>query len=214
LKVISLRSAASLCAALAACAAFSPLSIADAKAKPKPSKAKPAKPAGGANQVEGLKGKVGDMLFTGQWRFQVIGFQQVDSYTLKVPSSEQDYAKWHSDAEYDDASHTFTPKQGLTFVAIDCYAKNAQAKATEQLDFYSDDQKTALTDNESNSYPPIVCDMLSHGGWVTKPLLPGSGEKITLLFAVSSGMTPKDLVVTLKNSSLHKGKEVRISLTP
>ncbi|BDI33758.1 hypothetical protein CCAX7_58090 [Capsulimonas corticalis] len=183
---------------------------AHAKAKP----AKPPKPTGGANQVQGTSGKVGDMLFTGQWRFQVTGFQQVNSYTLKVPASEQDYAKWHSDAEYDDASHTFTPKEGITLIAVDCYVKNGQPKTTEQLDGYSDDPKTALTDDHSNSYPPIAYDMVSRGAWVTKPLLPGSGEKITLLFAVESGTTPKDLVVTLKNWSLHKGKEVRVSLAP
>ena len=205
MNVTTVRSAAFLCAAVA-CATFALLPAAQAKPNP------PKKPSGGANQVEGLKGKVGDMLFTGQWRFQVTGFQQVDSYKLKVLSSDQDFAKWHDGALYDNASYTFTPKPGNTFIAVDCYVKNAQQKSAQQLDGYSDDQKTAITDDQGGSYPPIVYDMISKGGWVTKPLLPGSGEKITLLFAVPTGTKPKDLIVTLKNWSAHKGKEVRVSL--
>ena len=82
------------------------------------SKKKAPAPAGGANQVEGLRGKVGDMLFTGRWRFQVQDVQTVDTYTLKVPTSEQDYGKYRDTADYDTATHTFKPKEGFTFVAV------------------------------------------------------------------------------------------------
>src|SRR5689334_457235 len=39
--------------------------------------------AGGANQIQGLQGKIGDTLFDGRWRFQVVAVEPVDSYMLK-----------------------------------------------------------------------------------------------------------------------------------
>lgn len=176
----------------------------------KPKAAKP--PAGGANQVEGLNGKVGQMLFDGKWRFQVQSVQEgLATYTLKVLASEQDYARYHDVADEDPSTHIFTPKEGNTLVAIKCIAKNAQNKQ-QQLDFYLNEPKTALTDDQGNSYPPIAYDMISKGAWMTKPLLPGSGEDMTILFAVPTGTKLKDLVVTLKNWSDHKGHDVRVSL--
>ena len=175
-------------------------------------KKKSTQPAGGANQVEGLHGKVGQMLFTGRWRFQVQDFQTVDSYTLKVPTSEQDYAKYHDVADYDSATHTFKAKEGYTFVAVKALVKNAQT-STQQLGCYLGDPKTAVTDNKANSYPPIAYDMMSKGAWNTKPLLPGSGEDLTVLFAVPKGTELKDLVFSLNNWSDMKGKDVRVSLT-
>ncbi len=178
------------------------------KAKPKPTK----KPAGGANQVEGLNGKIGQVLFDGKWSFQVLDVQQVATYTLKVPNSEQDFAKYHAAAETDGTLHTFTPKAGYTFIAVKCQVKNRQQNKVEQLDCYSDDPKTALTDFDANSYAPIVYDMQTKGDWVTKPLLPGSAENMTVLFAVPPDTKLKDLVFTLKNWSAHAGHDVRVSL--
>ena len=176
-------------------------------------KAKP--PAGGANQVEGLNGKVGQMLFDGKWRFQVQSVQEgLATYTKKVLASEQDFAMYHDAATEDTATHTFTVKEGNTLVAIKCLAKNAQNKV-QQLDFRFNDPKTALTDDQGNSYAPIAYDMLtSKGASITKPLLPGSGEEMTLLFAVPPGTKLKDVVITLKNYEDHKGHDVRVSLLP
>ncbi len=182
-------------------------------ARQHPARPRPATPPGGANQVQGLNGKVGDVLFDGHWRFQVLSLAPAATYTLSVPSSEQDYAKFHDTAELDNATHTFTPKEGYTFFAVKCHVKNGQ-KSTEQIDGYFNDPKTALTDDKENSYPPIVYDMFSKGLWTTKELLPGSGEDLTLLFAVPTGTTPKDLVFTLKNYSDHATRNVRVSLAP
>lgn len=179
------------------------------------SKPKPKKPAGGANQVKGVtEGKVGTLLFDGHWRFQVLAVNPpAPTYTLKVSNAEEDYAKYHDLADFDEATRTFTAKDGDVLIAVDCLAKNGQAKM-EQLDWYSDQQNTALTDNRSNSYTPIAIDMMSKGIWVTKNLLQGSSEKLTMVFAVPTGTTPQDLVVTLKNWEDHKGRDVRIHLTP
>lgn len=179
----------------------------------KPRTPKPGTPPGGANQVQGLNGKIGDVLFDGHWRFQVLSVQPASTYTLAVPSSEQDYSKYHDVAEYADDTHTFTPKAGYTFFVVKCHVKNGQ-KRTEQIDGYLNDPKTALADDKENSYSPIAYDMYSKGAWVTKELLPGSGEDLTLLFAVPPGTTPKDLVFTLKNWSDHQGHNVRVSLSP
>ena len=183
--------------------------------KPGHAKPRPAKPIpGGASQVEGLSGKVGDVLFDGHWRFQVIDVKTgLDSYALNVPISEQDYAKFHDVAEFDNATHTFTPKEGYKLVAIKCHVKNGQ-KNTEQVDGYLGNPKTALADDQENSYPPIAYDMYSKGAWITKELLPGSGEDLTLLFAVPPTAKMKDLVFTLKNWSDNNGRNVRVSLAP
>jgi hypothetical protein len=175
------------------------------------SKKKPPQTPGGANQVEGLNGKVGDMLFTGRWRFQVQSVQTVDSYTLTVPTSEQDYGKYATSAEFDSTTKTFKPREGLTFVVVKALVKNAQT-STQQLGCYLGDPKTAIADTKGNSYPPIVYDMMSKGAWNTKPLLPGSGEELTVLFAVPKGTELKDLIFSLYNWSDIKGKEVRVSL--
>ncbi|HEY3330707.1 MAG TPA: hypothetical protein VGK19_11835 [Capsulimonadaceae bacterium] len=182
--------------------------VTSAKVKPKTPKA--AVP-GGANQVQGLTGKLGDMLFDGRWRFQAISITPVTSYTMTVPRSEQDYALWHDVAEYDDASHTFTPKAGYTFFAVKCRVKNGQ-KQTEQLDCYSDSPKTALTDAGENSFPPFAYDMYTSSPLTTKAMLPGSGADITVLFAVDSTTKPQSMVFTLKNWSSHTGNNVRVKL--
>jgi hypothetical protein len=199
-------------AALFATVAPTPVNARQSKSSAQKKK-KPAqkKPAGGANQVEGLNGTVGQMLFTGRWRFQVKDVQQVDTYTLKVPTSEQDYGRYHTFAEFDLNTKTFKPLPGNTLVAVSAILKNAQTK-TQQLGSYLGDPKTALTDTEGGSYPPIAYDMQSQGAWVTKKMLPGSALNMTILFAIPKDTKLKDLVVSLYNWDDMKGKEVRISL--
>jgi hypothetical protein len=179
------------------------------KAKKPPQKSKQI--PGGANQVTGLNGKVGQVLWDGRWRFQVQEVQMVDKYTLKVPSSQQDYGRFHNVASEDLATHTYTPLPGYTFVAVKCLAKNGQ-KTVQQLDCYPPDLHAALTDNQGVSYPPIVYDMQSEGAWTSKKLLPGSAQPLTILFAVPPGTKLQDLVFTLKNWADNKRTDLRISL--
>ena len=179
------------------------------KAPPKPASVVP----GGANQVEGHRGKVGDVLFDGHWRFQVLEIMPVATYTLTVPSSPQDFAKYTDTAEEDPTTHVFTPKSGYTFFAVKCRLKNGQ-KVPQQLDFYLENPVTALADTQETSYPPIAYDMQATTAWVTKPLLPGSAALITVLFAVPPGTVPKDLIFTLRNWADHDKRNVRISLAP
>ena len=165
----------------------------------------------GANQVQGLEANVGQMLFDGNWRFQVLNIQSSDSYKLKVPATAPDYAKYNGLAEYDPTTYTFTPKEGNTLISVDCLAKNGQ-HAMQQLDFYSNQQNTAITDDQENAYTPIAFDMVASSPWTTRNLLPGSGEKITILFAVPKGTNPQDLLVTLKNWNDREGRDIRVHL--
>jgi hypothetical protein len=179
--------------------------------KPTTKPTKPKQIPGGANQVSGLNGKLGDMLWDGRWRFQVQEVKEVTTYTLNVPSSQQDYGRFNTVATEDLTNHAFTPKPGYTLIAVKCLAKNGQ-KTVQQLHCYPPDLKTALTDDQGNSYQPIVYDMQSDGAWTTKKLLPGSSVTMTVLFAVPPGTKLKDLVFSLKNWSDTKVTNLRIAL--
>ena len=48
-------------------------------------------PAGGANMLQGTKGKLGQELNTGKWKFLVKGVQRVDSYMLKYADSKFEF---------------------------------------------------------------------------------------------------------------------------
>ena len=169
-------------------------------------------PAGGANQVEGLRGKVGDTLFDGKWRFQVLSIQTADSYVMKT-DMDTDYAAYRATAEFDVTSKTFTPLSGNTLYVVQCRARNA-VKENQALYVYQPFTRTALTDNQGNSYPPIGYDMQG-ARFQSKPLLPGSGLDFAVLFTVPEGTTLKDLVFTLRTiaGGLTEGKDVRVSLT-
>jgi len=181
------------------------------KGTQKPGVTKPKVIPGGANQVMGLNGKIGDILWDGRWRFQVQEVKEVSAYTLNVPTSQQDYGRFVSYASEDLATYSYTPKPGYTLIAVKCLAKNGQ-KTVQQLHCYPPDLKTALTDDQGNSYPPIVYDMQSDGAWTTKRLLPGSSVTMTVLFAVPPGTKLKDLVFSLKNWDDKKVTNLRISL--
>jgi hypothetical protein len=174
-------------------------------------KPKPTATPGGANQVSGLTGKVGDMLWDGRWRFQVQEVKETPSYKLNFPSSQQDYGRFGTFASEDHSTRSFTPKPGYTLIAVKCLAKNGQ-KTVQQLDCYPPNLMTALTDDQGNSYPPIVYDMQTEGAWTTKKLLPGSSAPMTILFAVPPGTKLKDLVFSLKNWSDRKVTNLRIAL--
>jgi hypothetical protein len=180
-----------------------------AATKPKP---KPKQPAGGANQVQGLNGKLGQMLFTGYWRFEAIAAHtDLTSYTLKVPSAEQSYGGFRDVATFDSDTHTFTPKAGWTITAVDCLVKNGQPSVqTLNLVAASD---TAVADDQGQSYPPFGYDMVTDGPAAMRPMLQGSSAKMTVLFAVPVGTKLKDMIFTLMTQGNGATKkDVRISL--
>jgi hypothetical protein len=165
--------------------------------------------AGGANQVEGLRGKIGDVLFDGKWRFQVLDVKQTDSYAMKNKSTN-DYGVYNSTAEFTD--NTFRPKPGNSLIVIQCRLKNG-VKQNQALWRPNSDTHTALADDQGQSYPPIAYDIPEGPPFESQELLPGAALDFAVLFTVPPGTHLKDLVFTLRTIS-SKGDEVRVSLAP
>jgi hypothetical protein len=169
------------------------------------------KKAGGATPIEGLQGKVGDVLFDGKWRFSVLSVDLVDSYTMKHKSTV-DYALYNSVADLDDDTLTFTPKAGRALVAIKCRVTNGR-NSTQSLWIYNEDTRTALADTAGESHPPFTYDMDESEPFHSKKLLPGAKTDFTVLFSVPEGITLNDLVFTLKTiNNNDKGSDARVSL--
>jgi hypothetical protein len=164
---------------------------------------------GGANAINGLRGKVGDMLFDGKWRFKVLDIKRADSYTL-TGEGGLDYAKYNSVAESAD-SKTFTAKSGNEFVIVHCQIKNGQKMSQAFGSAYG--TNTALADDQGTSYRPVGFQQAG-GMIVTKELLPGAAQDVTALFVVPKSAKVTSLVFTLTNISDTKPADVRIALTP
>jgi hypothetical protein len=166
--------------------------------------------AGGANQVEGLRGKIGDMLFDGKWRFQVKSVQEMDAFTMAT-NAYNDYAIYSTTAELNET--TLRPKPGQTLIVVACLLKNGLMKQNQALWRVNNDTHTALADDQGRSYPPIAFDIEETAHFVTKPLLPGASMEFNVLFTVPRGTRLKDLVFTLRTLN-DMGSDVRVSLTP
>ncbi len=161
---------------------------------------------GGANQVEGLRGKLGETLFDGKWRFTVQSVRNETSYSVETKTTT-DYAVTSAVAEQDGPK--FTPKSGHFLVVFRCEAKNAQT-SPQQLWWSQSDVRTALTDDRGQSYPPLITDIASPS-FQSKPILPGARLEFNLVFCVPHGTQVQDLVFTLR-TILDKGSDVRIAL--
>ena len=152
---------------------------------------------GGANQIDGLRGKVGDLLMTGKYRFQVLDMKEVASYA----------------EHYSLDPGTVEPKGGGDkLILINCLVKNARNEK-HTLTVY--DTHTALTDEEGQSYPPLKYDMrwqASFNGMCSEAMLPGSSVKFAVVFSVPKDTKIKDLVFTLADLN-EKGNDVRITLS-
>ncbi len=169
--------------------------------------------AGGANQVKGVaEGKVGDMLFDGRWRFQVVSVQTPDSYTMKTPSSEP--TSYPADTlNYDRTTHAVGAKPGYKLVVLACVLANGQ-KTTQTFwlrPIAGRSINNALADNEGGSHVPVGYD-LEGAPIQSKPLLPGAKLSFSILFVVPQATVVKDLVFTLTNNDSQGTNDVRVSL--
>ena len=153
--------------------------------------------AGGANQIEGRRGKVGDLLMTGEYRFQVIDVKEVESYKER----------------YNVDPGLVEPKgPGDKLILINCIVKNAR-NVKHSLNVSG--TNTALTDEDGQSYPPLKHDIRWHAsfnGMCTEEMLPGAAVKFAVLFSVPRDAKLKDLVFTLAELN-EKGNDVRIDLS-
>jgi hypothetical protein len=151
---------------------------------------------GGANQVEGRRGEVGDLLMTGKYRFQVIDVKEVATYT-------QHYSP--------DAAVVEPKGDGDKLILINCLVKNARNEK-HALNVY--DTNTALTDEDGQSFPPVKYDVRWHVSFhemCSEEMLPGASVKFAVLFSVPKDAKLKDLVFTLADLN-EKGNDVRINL--
>lgn len=168
------------------------------------------KKAGGTYQAGDLNGKIGDVLFDGKWRFQVLSVASPESFQMRTDASPYD----HYDAStYDQKTRIFRPKAGYKLVIISVRVTNGQ-KTTQTLWTAISDKamRTALTDTSGSSHAPLDYDY-EGGPNVTKPILPGAGMTFPIIFSVPTDATLKDLVFTLKNNeSFTKGSDARVSL--
>ena len=167
--------------------------------------------SGGANQVEGVtQGKIGDVLFDGKWRFQVLRVETPDSYTLKTQAEAYDYAGLTT---FDRPNRVLRPSKGYTLIVLQCRATNAVKEKRTLWTAVSDERiRTALADGEGSSHAPVLYDF--EGGPIqSKWLIPGAALNFGLVFSVPQGTRPKDLLFTLKNNQTdEKGNDVRVSL--
>lgn len=170
--------------------------------------------AGGANQVQAVtQGKVGDLLFDGQWRFQVRSVQTPDTYTTKTPGID---LRGISTIRYDENARLLRAAPGYKLVVIQCRMANGQ-KSPQTFWLGRSDVRNALTDTEGESYPPFGYD-LEGAPTQSKSLLPGAGTSVPILFSVPEATQLKDLIFTLRNNDFSSDKaivsDVRVSLTP
>jgi hypothetical protein len=166
--------------------------------------------AGGATPIKGLRGKIGDVLFDGKWRFQVLSAQPVELYRMKHEATA-DYAIYNPVAEVED--NVFRAKTGRTLIAVKCRVTNGRNKGTHALWVSNTDTRTALADTEGESHPPIAYDLDVSEPFHSKQLVPGAKTDFTVLFSVPEGTKLKDLVFTLRTiDNNDKGNDARVSL--
>jgi hypothetical protein len=158
-------------------------------------------PAGGANQVGKLQGTVGDTIFDGKWRFQVLGVQKADQYVTHLNSFSETYSP-------------ATPSN--TLIIVDCRLKNGQIKADEPMLSSIHPANTALADDQGQSYPPIAFD--KHGATSDSNdfganVLPGAASEFYIVFDVPKSANITSLVF-IAGDDLSNGKDMRVMLAP
>ena len=170
------------------------------------------KKPGGASQVGNLSGKVGDVLFDGQWRFQVLEVKAMDSYSIKSPgvmpaSGADELLHWNRD------TNVISAVPNYRLILFRCRVTNGQkTKETLWTAPTDKDVHTALADTEGGSHVPAAYDYLG-AATQTKPMLPGQVLTFPLLFSVPRETQLKDLIFTLRsNSAGSRSNDVRVSL--
>lgn len=149
-------------------------------------------PPGGANQVEGLNGKIGQVIRTPQFTFEVVKVTQED----------------HHQKIYTDG--TVDAPDGETLVIVQCRMKNATNETFSINPFGQ--SKTALTDQDAHT----LGDQYTGGGsdvpQGAHDVLPGSAFDFNLVFHVKKDTKLKDLIYEFDGSLSNNHTVLRISL--
>ena len=152
--------------------------------------------SGGANQAEGITGKVGDLLWNGYVRFQVVKVIRGKEYTNQFSG--------------DQAKITPYP-EGMDLVVIVCRIKNGTTKTTT-IGLPSGSE-TGLTDTQDHSYAPrtgLSIDCPNRG----QDVLPGAAIDFALTFDVPESAQLSDLVyqTAFYGAAEASKKKFRVSL--
>jgi hypothetical protein len=170
------------------------------------------KKPGGTTQVEGLNGKIGDVIFDGKWRFSVLSVSTPASYLMKTSGGASE--GWYAGdvVKWDNQTHIITPGRGYQLVVLQCRVINAVPQK-RTLWVADRDSNTALADADGNSFPVVAYDF--DGAPIqSKPLLQGSKLDFNIVFSVPQGTKLKDLIFTLvANGDLENPRDARVSLT-
>jgi hypothetical protein len=176
-----------------------------------PRKVQPTKQQ--AKRVETLKrgGKLGEVLSDGNWKFQVLALDALDSFKLKnkadIPNSLAGAAEWNA------ADRVLTAKPGYRLIVLLCRVTNNQNTGRRLWTSPSDEKlRTALIDTAGESHRPIAFDY--PGAPVqTPPFPPRTMQTFPVVFGVKQEVKPRELVFTLKhNDYFVKGNDVRVTL--
>lgn len=139
---------------------------------------------GGAGQVQGkAQGKIGEEVFSGKWRFQVLSVEKADEWQEK----------------YYQEGRKIKPDKGDELIVVHCLLKNG-VKNKSQTPILTERMcgNTALADDQGNSYSPKDFDARQESdktqSYASITLLPGAKIEFALLFTVPKGTNPKSLI--------------------
>ena len=149
---------------------------------------------GGANMVQGLRGKVGEELFNGKYRFTVVEVVRT--------------AAWKP--RFSNAGFDYTPSSPSNeILAIICRLKNATKEAVT-IDLLMG-KNTAVTDMREQSYGAATgggADVSNRG----PKILPGAAVDFALTFEIPKSAELKDLVFSVQDFSGKPNPDFRVSL--
>ncbi len=168
------------------------------------------KKAGGTFQVQDLSGKIGDVLFDGKWRLQVLNVSAPASFAMRTEAQPYGY---DNSAIYNMKTRVISPRNGYKLVVLQVRVSNGQ-KTTQTLwtSISDKNMRTALADADGQSFAPINLDY-DGAPTVTQPMLPGAQMTFPIIFSVPANTVLKDFVMTLKNNdSFARGNDARVSL--
>lgn len=157
------------------------------------------KEATGTFQAGNLSGKIGDIIQTKKYSFQVVSVATTDSYDTKYMKTPQ----------------TFKPDSPSdTLYIVNCVLKNTLPKAQGPVLGVSYAGNTAIADYDGQSFPPKRFDSRIENNFSGASMLPGSKSNVAVIFSIPKDTKIKDLVFTVTDyfDTGFKGPDVRITL--
>jgi len=158
--------------------------------------------AGGANEVRGTRGNIGQMLFNGKWRFSVLSVDRASSYNSTFLADSQNFSP-NGDNE--------------DLVLVRCRLKNGQKDTQSAMLSAIHPHNIAVTDNDGQAYSPLAFDKRGGSTDEGPKMIPGSATEFVAIFSVPKSAVIKELVFSLQTAysdTPDGGTDVRISLAP